>query len=166
MSAQNSPEKSSSETVKISIHQGRTFRTGELESLRVDYTIESEEPRSSIAQSVDKWDEFLDLLVSRKAKKVSSTKAGTIVRHRKPLPTPEGIDFYSGLPWLRSKNHPNLQTIRVTADLSPVAESLYETLKKSENKTVRLKDVAYKLSVTADGAEFLQRWSAPVEATA
>jgi hypothetical protein len=166
MSTENPPEKTNSDTVRISIHQGRTFKTGEIESLRVDYTIQSEEPRSSLAQSVEKWDEYLDLLISRKAKKISSTKVGTTVHHRKLPPTPEGIDFYSGLPWVRSKNHPNLQTIRVTKDMSPVAESLYMTLTKSENKTLRLKDVTYKLSITQDGAEFLQRWSQPPDGTA
>jgi hypothetical protein len=159
-------EKPNPETVKVSIHQGRSFTTGDHESFRVDYSIESEVPRSSVVEAVDKWDSYLDVLISRKAKKILSTKLGTLIRRRKPPPTPDAIDLYSGLSWRQSENYPNLQTIPVTTDLSPVEEALYVTLKKSENKTLRVKDATYRLvCVTADGAELLQRWSIPSEAT-
>jgi hypothetical protein len=51
--------------VKLSFHKGRTFRTGEYESLRVDYSIEIEVPRWQVLDTVENFDGYLDYLLEQ-----------------------------------------------------------------------------------------------------
>jgi hypothetical protein len=51
--------------------------------------------------------------------------------------------------------------IRVDEKLSPPGRELYRKLKAERMKTLRIGDRCYKVWLTADGAEFLQKWAQP-----
>jgi hypothetical protein len=77
---------------------------------------------------------------------------------------PEPADAYASLPWRPSRNDAHLSMIRVNDKLTTLGGELYQKLKASQNKALRIGNCCYKLWVTGDGAEFLQRWSKPVDA--
>jgi hypothetical protein len=64
------------------------------------------------------------------------------------------------LKWKQSQKRPSLSTILVSETTLgvPIIKLLYDRLTTSANKAWKLGEVTYKLSVTPEGTEFLQRW--------
>ena len=67
----------------------------------------------------------------------------------------------SAATWKQSLKRPALTTILVNQEnlASPIVKLLYERLVASANKAWKLGEITYKLSITPEGTEFLQRWS-------
>jgi len=150
--------------VKLTFHKGRTFRTGEYESLRVDYGVEIEVPRCQVIDTVDNYNGYLDYLLEQQKPEPPPTKTKDSTTVQIPTPTPganEGDPYGSSLPWKQSSADPRLKTIRVTPELPPLAKELYERLKGEAGGKLRIGKITYKLSATPDGTEFLQRWCKP-----
>ena len=80
----------------------------------------------------------------------------SILEREFPFPHQDETDEYSALPWRQSKRCPELSTLLVNETLPEKARELYGTLKAA--KTLRTQYYEYRLSITEDGREFLQRW--------
>jgi hypothetical protein len=59
----------------------------------------------------------------------------------------------------------HLAMVRVTPQLSQLGRDLYERLRRTENMTLRDGKATYKLWLTRDGVEFLQKWCGGREET-
>jgi hypothetical protein len=149
--------------VKLTFHKGRTFRTGEYESLRVDYTFEIEVPRWQVIDTVDNYNGYLDYLLEQQRPEPPATKTKDSTTVQIPCQAKGGKeeDPYGSLPWKQSSVDPRLKTIRVTPDLPPLGKELYSKLKGEAGRKLRIHEVTYKLSATPDGTEYLQRWCKP-----
>jgi hypothetical protein len=149
--------------VKLTFHKGRTFRTGEYESLRVDYGVEIEVPRWQVLDTVDNFNGYLDFLLEQQRPEPTTTKTkdSTAVQIPSQVTGGKEDDHYGSLLWKQSSVDPRLRTIRVTPDLPPGGKELYSKLKGEAGRKLRIHEVTYKLSAIPDGTEYLQRWCKP-----
>ena len=146
--------------VKFSVHKGRTFRAGQFESLRLDYTIEASAPPETVHQAISHWESKLDERLNWQANALAPPKPAS--ESKPPAPQLNSADPYALLPWKQSQKNPNLSTIHVDDTIPEQARNLYNALTKAAANTLKVANntVTYKLSRT-DTAEFLQRWAKP-----
>jgi len=142
------------------VHKGRTYRIGQHESLRLDYSIETSAPAESVQQAISTWERQLDERLNWQGNALSPPP-----KPASPPPPPQlnSADPYASLSWKQSQKNPNLSTIHVDDTIPEQARSLYNALTKAASNALKVADntVTYKLSRT-DTAEFLQRWGKPV----
>jgi hypothetical protein len=141
--------------VKVTVYRRLTFKRAE-DFDSIQGGIEFSAPKSDAVQAVKRELESLRRVLEEEKR---DTIAGT-----KPTSTqkPETPDPYDSLPWHPSRKDRNLSMIRVDEKLSPPGKELYQKLRAEDTRTLRIGDRCYKLWLTADGAEFLQKWSRPL----
>jgi hypothetical protein len=141
------------DVAKVTVYRRLTFKRAE-DFDSVQAGIEFSAPMSDTVQAMKRELESLRrVLEEEKRDTVGRTKPT-------PMQKPETPDPYAdSLPWRQSKNDANLAMIRVTEKLPPPGRELYQKLTAADKRTLRIVDRCYKLWVTNDGAEFLQRWS-------
>jgi hypothetical protein len=150
--------------IKIFVRKGLTLNRGDVRnfrSARIDQGVEIEVPLSNIDAEFDRWNEYVD---KRLAEEMSKQLAKLDCHPKSPNQDVGSAacmadDPYVALPWRRAPRDPHLAMIPVTPQLSELGRELHEKLKTAENKTFRNGKATYKLWLTSDGVEFLQRWS-------
>ena len=151
--------------VKITAHRKLTFRNADdFES--VEGFIEGTELRTNALRALKEWLQRLDkVLTEEKHTAITRTKPqparpATETSPARPAKTMPSItdDRYASLSWKQSGKRPELSTIRVDEKSDMATRELYEELKKTEKNALHVGRVTYKLSITTDGTEFLQRW--------
>jgi hypothetical protein len=150
--------------VKVTVYRRLTFRRGEdFDSLQAG--IEFSAPKSHAIQVLKgELESLRRVLEEEKRDTIARTEPTSQHDTTASAPTqnaqkPETVDPYVSLPWRASKNDANLGMVRVNSNLTSLARQLYEKLKAAQNRALRIGDCCYKLWVTNDGAEFLQKWS-------
>jgi hypothetical protein len=166
------------DTVKIIVSKRRTVNRGNVKSFgssQVNIGIEASVPLSNIEAEFKRCINYVDTTLETemtkeltKLKQSVQTDADEDVTPRKPMQEPErspalpiADDAYATLPWRTSKNDANLHMIRVNEKMPPLARELYKRLQATDKKTLRIGEASYKLWITPDAAEFLQRWAKP-----
>jgi hypothetical protein len=165
--------------IKIIFNKSRTVNRGSVRnfaSVRVNVGIETEVSLSNL-EAESKWcinyvDATLEAETAKELAKLdhlTQTKQNSQVEEnshlKEPAPnqekdplSPVPDDTYAELPWHKSAKDARLAMVHVTPQLSRLGWELYEKLKKAEKGTLRNERATYKLWVTHDGVEFLQRW--------
>jgi hypothetical protein len=148
------PSNGNCDLAKVTVYRKLTFKRGEdFDSLQSG--IEFSAPKSDAVQAMKRELESLRRVLEEE-------KRDTIARtKRTPIQEPTTGDPYDSLLWRQSKNDPNLAMIRVSEKLPPPGRELYQKLKAADKGTLRIADRCYKLWLTPDGAEFLQKWARP-----
>jgi hypothetical protein len=167
-------------TIKIIFNKSRTVNRGSVRnfaSARVNIGVETEVSLSNL-DAESKWcinyvDTTLEAETAKELAKLDhftqtrqSPQVDENIRLKEPPLNQEKDrlssvpdDTYAELPWHRSAKDARLSMIPVTPQLSRLGWELYEKLKGTEKRTLRNDKATYKLWVTDDGMEFLQRWS-------
>jgi hypothetical protein len=151
-------------TIKIFIRKGSTQNQGDVRnfrSARIDQGVEIEVPLSNVDAEFERWNEYVD---KRLAQEMAEQLAKLNCHPESPSQDRGSTaimtdDPYVALPWRKAPRDPRLAMIRVTAQLSALGQELHKKLKAAKNKTLRSSNATYKLWLTQDGEEFLQRWS-------
>jgi hypothetical protein len=142
------------DVAKVTVYRRLTFKRAE-DFDSVQAGIEFSAPMSDTVQAMKRELESPRcVLEEEKRDTITGTKPTLIQK-------PETPDPYDSLPWHPSRNDRNLSMIRVDEKLSPPGRELYRKLKAERMKTLRIGDRCYKVWLTADGAEFLQKWAQP-----
>jgi hypothetical protein len=173
-------------TIKVFLRKGFTINRGDvrnLKSARCDIGVEIEVPFSNFDIEHKRWNDYVDKVLAEEMTKqlakvnyYSQTEQNSKVPEDAPASesTPRQDngsatsmtgDPYAALPWHKAPRDPRLAMIRVTPQLSILGEELREKLKAAKNERLRSSNATYKLWLTEDGAEFLQRWSKSSEET-
>jgi hypothetical protein len=153
---------------KVTVYRRLTFKRAE-DFDSVQAGIEFSASKSDTIQAVKRELEALRrVLEEEKRDTIARTEATSQLDATAAPPQntqkPEPADPYASLPWRPSRNDAHLSMIRVNDKLTTLGRELYQKLKASQNKALRIGNCCCKLWVTGDGAEFLQRWSKPVDA--
>ncbi len=133
---------SEAKSTRVSVRKSRTVAVGERGNFeKAEYGIEQDLANQfSPEQGLRNLESVIDRLLSEKT----------------PRPNE---DAYDNLPWRRSLKKAQLSTIPVTPDMPQLARELYDKLKSSEKRALRIGEITYKLSFYEEsGTEFLQRW--------
>lgn len=169
-----------SDTIKIIVCKRRTVNRGNVKSFgssQVNIGVEADVSLSNIEvefkRCINYVDTTLEAEMTKELAKLNQSmqtdhdpEADENVTPQKPVRelekspvVPMADDPYAALPWRRSAKHPQLSMLLVTSELSELGRDLYKKLERAESKALRSSDATYKLWLTSDGAQFLQRWS-------
>jgi hypothetical protein len=170
-----------SDTIKIIVCKRRTVNRGNVKSFgssQVNIGVEADVPLSNIEAEFKRCINYVDTTLEAEMTKelaklnhsiqtdqsaqldenVTPQKPVRELEKRSPV-VPMADDPYAALPWRRSAKHPQLSMVLVTSELSELGRDLYKKLERAESKTLRSSNATYKLWLTSDWAQFLQRWS-------
>jgi hypothetical protein len=164
-------------TVRVLIRKGYTITTGDSKCpySRAERSVEFDVPVENLNTECRLWKAWIESELAEEVKGTTEAPQLPPAVHpaltaaaQEPVTvqsaTPSSSvtdDPYATLPWHQSKNDANLSMIRVNEKLPPLAIELYHKLKAADQRTLRIGDCCYKLWVTGDGAEFLQKWARP-----
>jgi hypothetical protein len=150
---------------KVTAYRRLTFKRGQ-DFDSVQAGIEFSAPKSHAIQVLKgELESLRRVLEEEKRETIARTEPTPAQNANASAPSPNAQnpepDPYDSLPWHPSRNDRNLSMIRVDEKLSPPGRELYQKLKAERMKTLRIGDRCYKVWLTADGAEFLQKWARP-----
>lgn len=162
-------------TVRILIRKGLTINTGDSKYpySRAERSVEFDAPVGDVNTQCRLWKNWIEEELAEELKgKTQAEHVPPVVQPAVTLTAQEPVtvqpatasssvtdDQYAPLPWRQSAKYPQLSMVLVTSQLSELGRELYEKLKGTESKTLRSSNATYKLWLTSDGAQFLQRWS-------
>jgi len=160
-------------TVRILIRKGLTINTDNSNRsyLRVERGVEFDASVGDVNTQCRLWKNWIEQELADELKGITQAEhvppvvqpavtltAQDTVTVQPATPGSAIDDPYAQLPWQQSKKQPHLAMIRVSSGLTASGRELYEKLKGAERKTLRKGNATYKLWVTDDDTEFLQRW--------